>query len=56
MATKKKDTPAGYDRWDTIPGAIKGTGAPLTKRQKEGIAQAKREQAALKKKNAKKKK
>lgn len=55
MAAKKKDTPAGYDRWDTFTGGIKGTGK-LTERQKEGIAQAKKEQAAAKKKATKKKK
>ena len=54
MATKKKDTPSGYDRWDTFTGTTKGSGKPLTKTQKAGIAQAKKEQAALKKKGGKK--
>lgn len=57
MATKKaKDTPSGYGRWDTFSGGITATNGPLTKTQKEGIAQGKREQAAAKKKAASKKK
>ena len=55
MAAKKKDTHAGYDRWDTFTGTIKGTGKPLTETQKAGIAKAKKEQAAYKKKQQKKK-
>lgn len=52
MAAKKKDTPAGYDRWDTFGGTIKRTNA-LTDTQKKAIAEAKKEQAAAKKKKKK---
>lgn len=53
MATKKKDTPAGYDRWDTFTGTIKGTGKPLTPTQKKAVERAKQEQKAAKKKKKK---
>ena len=49
MATKKKDTPAGYDRWDTFSGTVKTTGK-LTDTQKKAIEKAKQEQAKAKKK------
>ena len=32
----KKDTPAGYDRWDTFTGSTAGTGK-LTDKQKSAI-------------------
>ena len=51
MATKK-DTPAGYDRWDTVTGTIKRT-SKLTDTQKKAIAQAQKEQAGAKKKKKK---
>lgn len=54
MATKKKDTPAGYDRWDTFTGTTKGTGEPLTAVQKAALKKAKKEQAEYRKKNQKK--
>ena len=48
--TKKKDTPAGYDRWDTFTGTTKGTGQPLTETQKKAIARVQKKQKAAKKK------
>lgn len=50
MAAKKKDTPAGYDRWNVpFEGAIKGN-SKLTETQKKAIASAQKTQAAKKKK------
>lgn len=54
MATKKKDTPAGYDRWDTFTGTTKGSGKPLTAVQKKAVEEALKQQAARKKKGKKK--
>ncbi len=45
----KKDSPKGYDRWDTVSGTIKGTGK-LTPAQKKAVAAAKKEQGKSKKK------
>lgn len=58
MATKKKVTSAGhdkweppaYDRWDTFSGTTKGTGQPLTDRQKKAIERVQKKQNAMKKK------
>lgn len=56
MATKKKkDTPAGYDRWDTFTGTTSGTGQPLTETQKKAIARIQKKQAAMAKSKKKKK-
>ena len=44
MAANKKDTPVGYDRWDTFTGTIIVT-SKLTETQKKAITQAKKEQA-----------
>ena len=48
----KKDTPAGYDRWDTFTGTIKATGT-LTPTQKKAIEKAKLEQKQAKQKSKK---
>ena len=52
MATKKKDTPAGYDRWDTFGGTIKFNGTA----DKKAIDAALKEQRLAKQKKQKKKK
>lgn len=59
MATKKtKDTPAGYGRWDTIPGAVKVISKNTPEQQKAiddynasraGKSAAKRKKGAAKK-------
>lgn len=49
MATKKKESPAGYDRWDTFTGTTKGTGK-LTETQKKAIERVQKKQKSGKKK------
>ena len=53
MATNKKATPAGYDRWDTFPGTTKGTGKPLTETQKKAIERVQKKRNAAKAKRKK---
>lgn len=53
MANKKKDTPAGYDRWDTFSGTVKLAKKPTPQQQKtiDAInAQLKAKKTATKKK------
>lgn len=50
MATKaKKETPQGFDRWDTFSGTTAGTGK-LTDKQKEAIDRVLKKQKEAKKK------
>lgn len=50
----KKNSAEGYDRWDTIPGAMKIIGKPTAAQQKAvdaiNAARAKKKQPAKKKK------
>ena len=52
MATKKKDTPANYGRWDTFSGTVKVTSKNTPSQQKaidEINAQLKKDKQAKKK-------